>query len=433
MSIGGALGGTFNALVAPMVFNDIVEYQLVLVLAVLVLPYAKKGSTSEESRWHWIRFPTGGVRHDLAWAFFLGVITFGLQWLLRSTPQTPSILSSLFPSFVQAMEWVSRLIDVPFNKLALFMACLIPLIVCYGSVARPLRFGLGLGAILIAASHAAALNDDMVLHQERTFFGVLKVEQNQEGNWHKLLHGATNHGKQSLDSNRRDEPLTYYHRTGPIGQAFATWQGPYAKTTIAVVGLGAGTLASYVRAGQSLTFYEIDPAIVRIAQTSRYFTYYEAAQQRGADLQVVVGDARLKLAEVRDHYYDLIVLDAFSSDAIPVHLLTREAMMMYLLKLTDNGVLALHISNRFLGLEPVLGNLARDLSLAGLKQFDDESDEQFRDKSASDWVLFARRSEAFGNLVHDFRWTPLKQDLRLGVWTDDFSNVLSVFDWTSRQ
>jgi hypothetical protein len=108
-------------------------------------------------------------------------------------------------------------------------------------------------------------------------------------------------------------------------------------------------------------------------------------------------------------------------------------MMMYLLKLTDNGVLALHISNRFLGLEPVLGNLARDLSLAGLKQFDDESDEQFRDKSASDWVLFARRSEAFGSLVHDSRWTPQKQDLRLGVWTDDFSNVLRVFDWTSRQ
>jgi spermidine synthase len=416
-----------------MVFDDIVEYQLVLVLSVLVLPYVKKGSTAEESGWHSIRFTTRRVWHDLAWAFFLGVITFGLQWLLRFRTQTPSILSSLFPSFVQAMDPASHLVEVPVNKWPLFMAYLIPLLFCYGFVARPLRFGLGLAAILIASSHAAALHDDRVLHQERTFFGVLKVEQSQEGNWHNLLHGATNHGKQSLDSTRREEPLTYYHRTGPIGQAFATWQGPYAKTSIAVVGLGAGTLASYIRAGQSLTFYEIDPAIVRISQTSRYFTYYQAAQQRGANLQVIVGDARLKLAEAPDHYYDLIVLDAFSSDAIPVHLLTREAMMLYLLKLTDNGVLALHISNRFLGLEPVLGNLARDLSLAGLKQFDDESDEQFRDKSASDWVLLARRSEAFGSLVHDPRWTPLKQDLRLGVWTDDFSNVLSVFDWTSRQ
>jgi spermidine synthase len=433
MSIGGALGGTFNALVAPMIFNGIVEYQLVLVLSVLVLPYAKKYSAAEVRRWHSIRLTTGGVRHDLGWALFLGLITLGLLWLLRSTPQTPSTFASLFPSFAQGVESVSRLVDVPFNKFMLLMACLIPLLFCYGLVARPLRFGLGLAAILIASNYAATLHDDRVLHQERTFFGVLKVEQSQDGNWHTLLHGATNHGKQSLDSTRRDEPLTYYHRTGPIGQAFAMWKGAYAKTSIAVVGLGTGTLASYIGSGQSLTFYEIDPAIVRIAQTSRYFTYYEAAQQRGANLQVIVGDARLKLAEVPDHYYDLIVLDAFSSDAIPVHLLTREAMMMYLLKLNSNGVLALHISNRYLGLEPMLGNLARDLSLGALKQFDDESDEKDAGKSASDWVLLARRSEAFGSLVHDSRWTPLKQDLRLGVWTDDFSNVLSVFDWRSRQ
>ena len=432
ISVGGSLGGSFNALVAPTVFKGIIEYQLVLVLAVLVLPCVNECPTAEKSRWHWMRFTTGGVRYDLAWAFFLGLMTLGLLWLLRSTDHTPSVLANLFPSLFEGMESVSRLVDVPFDKLALLMACLIPLVFCYGSVARPRRFGLGLGAILIGSSYAATLHDDMVLYQERTFFGVLKVERNQEANWHKLLHGATNHGKQSLDSYRRDEPLTYYHRTGPIGQAFATWKGPYAKTKIAVVGLGTGTLASYIRSGQSLTFYEIDPAMVRIAQTSRYFTYYEAAQQRGADLRVVLGDARLKLAEAPDHHYDLIVLDAFSSDAIPVHLVTREAMMMYLLKLTDDGILALHISNRYLGLEPVLGNLARDLSLAGLKQFDDESDEQFSGKSSSDWVLLARNSKAFGTLLHDSRWTRLKQDLRVGVWTDDFSNVLSVFDWTSR-
>ncbi len=135
---------------------------------------------------------------------------------------------------------------------------------------------------------------------------------------------------------------------------------------------------------------------------------------------------------LRIYRYDLIVLDAFSSDAIPVHLITREAMAMYLRKLTDDGIVALHISNRYLGLEPVLGNLAKDLSLVGLKQFDDEGDKQFPGKSSSDWVLLARRKEAFGSLADDKRWTPLKQDLRVGVWTDDFSNVLSVFDWTSR-
>jgi SAM-dependent methyltransferase len=433
MSVGGALGGIFNALIAPVVFNSLVEYQLVLVLAVLILPRLKESSEVQEGRWNWAYVWTnGGVRHDIAWAFFLGLITLGLVWLSTSTGQGPPVLASLSPSLFQGIESVSRLIDVPSKQLVALMACGLPLLLCYGCVARPLRLGLGLGAILLASSYSAALHDDVVLYQERTFFGVLKVERNQEENWHKLLHGATSHGKQSLDPSRRDEPLTYYHRAGPIGQAFATWQGTYAKTQIAVIGLGTGSLASYIQPGQSLTFYEIDPAVVRIAQSPRYFTYYEAGQQRGGDFHVVLGDARLKLEEAPDHRYDLIVLDAFSSDAIPVHLITREAVAMYFRKLTDDGVVALHISNRYLGLEPVLGNLAKDLSLVGLKQFDDESDERFPGKSSSDWVLLARRKEALGSLADDSRWTPLKQDLRVGVWTDDFSNVLSVFDWTSR-
>lgn len=433
MSVGGALGGIFNALIAPVVFNGLVEYQLVIVLAVLILPRLKESSEVQEGRWNWAYVWTnGGVRHDVAWAFFLGLITFGLVWLSTSTGQGPPVLASLSPSLFQGIESVSRLVDVPSKQLVALMACGLPLLLCYGCVARPLRLGLGLGAILLASSYSAALHDDVVLYQERTFFGVLKVERNQEENWHKLLHGATSHGKQSLDPSRRDEPLTYYHRAGPIGQAFATWQGSYAKTQIAVIGLGTGSLASYIQPGQSLTFYEIDPAVVRIAQSPRYFTYYEAGQQRGGDFHVVLGDARLKLEEAPDHRYDLIVLDAFSSDAIPVHLITREAVAMYFRKLTEDGVVALHISNRYLGLEPVLGNLAKDLSLVGLKQFDDESDERFPGKSSSDWVLLARRKEALGSLADDSRWTPLKQDLRVGVWTDDFSNVLSVFDWTSR-
>lgn len=433
MSVGGALGGIFNALVAPVVFNGLVEYQLVLVLAVLVLPYGNGSLAGERSRWSWTRVTTGGgVLRDVGWVFFLGLITLGLTWLSTSTGQGPPVLASLSPSLFHGIESVSRLVDVPAKQLVALMACGLPLLLCYGCVARPLRLGLGLGTILLASSYSAALHDNIVLYQERTFFGVLKVERNQEENWHKLLHGATSHGKQSLDPSRRDEPLTYYHRAGPIGQAFATWQGPYAKTQIAVIGLGAGTLASYIQSGQSLTFYEIDPAVVRIAQSPRYFTYYEAAQQRGADLRVVLGDARLKLGEAPDHRYDLIVLDAFSSDAIPVHLITREAMAMYVRKLTDDGVVAMHISNRYLGLEPVLGNLAKDLSLVGLKQFDDESDKRFADKSLSDWVLLARSREALGSLADDSRWTPLRQDPRVGVWTDDFSNVLSVFDWTSR-
>ena len=433
MSVGGALGGIFNALIAPVVFSSLVEYQLVLVLAVLILPQLNEHAAAQEGRGKWADFWTGGgVRSDVAWVFGLGLVTLGLVWLSASTGQGSPVLASLSPSLFQGIESVSRLVDVSSKQLVALIACGLPLLLCYGCVARPLRFSLGLGAILFAASYAVALHDDVVLHQERTFFGVVKVERNEEKTRHKLLHGTTSHGTQNLDPDHRDEPLSYYHRSGPIGQAFASWQGPTAKTQIAVIGLGTGSLASYIQSGQALTFYEIDPAVVRIAQSPRYFTYYESAQQRGAALHVILGDARVKLAEAPDHRYDLIVLDAFSSDAIPVHLITQEALTMYLSKLTDDGVVALHISNRYLGLEPVLGNLAKALSLVGLKQFDDEGDKKFPGKSSSDWALLARRQEALGSLVNDSRWTPLKQDARVGVWTDDFSNVLRVFDWTSR-
>ena len=354
----------------------------------------------QQARWVWADvWTSGGVRVDAALALFLGMITLGLAWLSMSTGEESPVLASLAPLLFHGVESMSRLVDVPSKQFLALMACRLPLLLCYGFVARPVRLGLGLGAILLASSYPIALSNDAILHQERTFFGVLKVERNQGKQWHKLLHGATSHGKQRLDPTHRDEPLTYYHHEGPIGQAFAAWQGPDAKKQIAVIGLGTGSLASYVQHGQSLTFYEIDPAVVRIARSPNYFTYYEAALQRGADLRVVLGDARVQLAEAQDHLYDLIVLDAFSSDAIPVHLITREAMAMYFRKLTNDGVVALHISNRYLGLEPVLGNLEHELSLVALKQFDDESDKRFPGKSASDWVLLARRKEAFRGLV----------------------------------
>jgi hypothetical protein len=174
--------------------------------------------------WNWAYVWTnGGVRHDVAWAFFLGLITFGLVWLSMSTGQGPPVLASLSPSLFQDIDSVSRLVDVPSKQLVALMASGLPLLLCYGCVARPLRLGLGLGAILLVSSYSAALHDDVILYQERTFFSVLKVERSQEENWHKLLHGATSHGKQSLDPSRRDDPLIYYHREGPIGQAFAKW------------------------------------------------------------------------------------------------------------------------------------------------------------------------------------------------------------------
>ena len=196
--------------------------------------------------------------------------------------------------------------------------------------------------------------------------------QDPTDDYNLLYHGTTLHGAQSLSPSRRREPLTYYHRTGPLGQVFTTFSRKSSKSRVAIIGLGTGTMACYGEPGQNWTFYEIDPAVERIARDKRYFTFLRDSP---AKVEVVLGDARLSLAKAPDHQYDLIVLDAFSSDAIPVHLITREALKLYLSKLADHGILAFHISNRYLNLKPVLGDLARDANLACLVQEDLKLDE----------------------------------------------------------
>jgi SAM-dependent methyltransferase len=242
-----------------------------------------------------------------------------------------------------------------------------------------------------------------------------------------LLHGTTNHGIQRIEPEARRESVSYFHPTGPYGQVFAAFSGPNAKKRIAVTGLGIAALANYCEQGQSLTYYEIDPAVVTIAQDSKLFTYYEDTKARGVDLRVVVGDARLKMEAAPDGGYDMIILDAFTSDAIPVHLLTREAMEMYLRKLAPDGLLVIHISNRYLELEPVLGNVAQALGLVALKQFDDENGVPF--KFGVKLVVMARHREALGSLATDPRWTPVNKVVAVGTWSDDFSNVVRIIRW----
>lgn len=428
MSFGGALGGLFNAVAAPLIFHSFVEYQVSLVMAAALLPRFSTESSNEQV----LPFPTlKPILADLAWAVLLAAFAAVLIWASASNPQNKPVASIMVYSAVLPFEELIQAVGMQWKDVSAMLACAVPLILCACFIKRPLRFGLGLGAILLVASYASTLTDKIIIHQERSFFGVLRVEWDKEHGWHTLLHGGTNHGKQYLDPARQQLPLTYYHPTGPIGQALQAFQGPFHKQHIAVIGLGTGSLASYVSASQSLTFYEIDPAVVRIAKDPRFFTYYQAAESRGAKLRTVVGDARLNLNEASDQSYDLIVLDAFSSDAIPVHLLTREAMELYLRKLTSEGVIAVHISNRYLRLETILGNVQRELRLTGLKQFDDEGNERVPGKSASDWVLLTRKGNVLGPLGEDYRWTTVAENPTIDVWSDNFSNVLAVLDWST--
>ncbi|MCX6030329.1 MAG: fused MFS/spermidine synthase [Chloroflexi bacterium] len=403
LSVGGALGGIFNALLAPILFTTLVEYPLGLVLAALLVrrPDAPPAPTT-----------SGGVR------FPPGLGGWGGRWLDLALP---ALLAGLMTGAFLAL----RAAGVTSTQVTLALVFGLPAILCFSFSRRPIRFALGIAAMFTVG--ALTVNAPQgLLFTERTFFGINRVLV--DGDTHTLRHGDTLHGAQSLDPDRRCEPLSYYYPTGPIGQVFAAFRGAGATRQIAVVGLGAGALAGYSEPGQPWTFYEIDPGVERIARDPRYFTFLRDCAPEAA---VILGDARLSLVKAPAGQYDLLVLDAYSSDSIPVHLITREALALYLEKLASGGLLAFHVSNRYLDLEPVLGNLAQDAGLMALFQIDREISEAEKTagKMPSEWVLMARRPADLGPLTGDPRWKPLPARPGSRLWTDDFSSILSVLRW----
>jgi hypothetical protein len=267
-----------------------------------------------------------------------------------------------------------------------------------------------------------------VIYRGRSFFGAFRVVLDTTGHERVFIHGATTHGVQSLEPGRRTEPMAYYTRSSPIGQVFEAFSGPRAKSHVGIIGLGVGTLAAYGESPQRWTFFEIDPAVERLARDARYFTYLADAR---ADVRVVLGDARISLRSESAGEFGLLVLDAFSGDAVPVHLVTREALHLYLQKVDEHGVLMFHVSNRYLDLRPVLDALAKDANLVALTEDDlAVSDEALRHgKLASRWVVMARSAEDLGPIAHDPRWRALSTLRPLSVWTDDFSNLFTVLNW----
>jgi hypothetical protein len=385
MSSGGLLGGIFNSLIAPIVFKSIVEYPLTLALACLACPSAARFAVKPKD-----------LVLDFVIPLALGAVLAGTIW--RLPPSSPSF-------FV--------LIKLVFG-LSAFL--------CFTLKDRPIRFALGIGTVLII-SQLYLDEHGRVLRQDRNYFGVLRVTEDPGGIYRKLVHGNTVHGQQCLEPGRRGEPLTYYSRTGPIGQVLESFASSPTRPSVAVVGLGTGTLAAYATPGERWTFYEIDPAVERVARDPRLFTFLEDSRARSCD--VVLGDARLRLRESPGHSYGLIILDAFSSDAIPMHLLTREAMRVYLAKLAGGGLIVFHISNRYFDLAPVVGALARDAALVSRVRYDMEvTPEQFRHgKCASNWVVIAANEADLGGLAQDLRWREPNIRPEEAVWTDDFSNV----------
>lgn len=391
LSVGGVLGGVFNALLAPSLFKHIIEYPLVIAVAGLIRP--QNGTHDESKRKR------------------------QFDWLLPPAVITLIVLITLPLKQIQILPPANdRLLICGLSALFLVAVAL-----------RPVRFGIGLVALaLVSLWYPGPFGK--VLYSGRSFFGTYRAATDAEGKRNVLFQGTTVHGAQSIDRQTKLMPLAYYHRTGPAGQVLLANASTHGSGRIAIVGLGTGALACHGTANQTFTFYEIDPLVEKIARDDRLFTFLRDCAPR---IDVVIGDARISLAKAPNGVYDLFVLDAFSSDVIPVHLLTRQALELYLQKIVPTGVLLFHVSNRYMDLAPVLDRLAAELNLAAFMQndFDISAKEQAEGKSPSRWILMARDQRVAAPYLTAGRWRRLNGQLGGDLWTDDYSDLLRVIHW----
>lgn len=385
LSLGGVLGGIFNAIVAPVAFTSLLEYPLVLVLALFLRP--------------------GGG---------------------ENVPR-PALKDFVLPLavFVPLLFALWRFHDV-FDETSVQMTMAIVLsLICMSAAGRPWRLGLTAAAVLLAATAFPIGDRSNVLKAERNFFGIIRVVKEDKPPMMTMYHGTTNHGSQSLEPGKNLVPQTYYFPGSPLTQVFQFPAVKRAGANLSVLGLGTGAISCMARKGQVFTYYEIDPAVERMARDESLFGFMRDCPPT---IKVVLGDGRLTLQKMPNASQDLLVMDAFTSDAVPVHLLTREALAMYLTKLKADGVLVYHISNRYLDLAPVLTALAAD---AGLNAFIQEYDAPASDPSAfgSTWVVMARPGPSVDHIRADGRWVELKNDAKQRLWTDNFSNIVTALKW----
>jgi hypothetical protein len=392
LSLGGVLGSLFNAILAPLLFPDVWEYPLLLVLACLVAP-----GTGEDRK--------PGLAYDL----ILPAALFVVLMISRTMVAPPEWLLAGQPVLL---------------RVAAFMTYLLPALAIMSFRRRRLRFALSIAVCLLVPAVISRYDTSLT---DRSFFGVYRVSTVDDGKARIMMHGNTTHGVASLLPGEETMPTGYYGREGPFGLFFAALESRKVRQ-VGIVGLGIGGLGCYAKLGQRWTFHEIDPLVERIARDQRYFQFMTRC---GNQAHVIIGDARLTLTNVPDGGYDALVIDAFSSDSIPTHLLTKEALDLYFRKLAPRGVLLFHISNRYLDLKPVIAALAsnagaqaRYLSL------------QPQETSASSWrsipaavIAVALPGDDLDFLTREAGWVSPPAPPANALWTDQRSDILQTIRW----
>ena len=395
MSFGGVLGGLFAALVAPKIFSEVFEYPLILALTL---------------------------------ACRAGVVNAMKQRQVDLTSVASKVIAGLAGVF--GFAWICTQMGWTFDEwgsaIVLMILLAVPLFYYWRQPVDQFAVALVMVAVLVFLPTAVHVGN-----AQRSYFGVYRVLKSDDGQFTVLQHGSTLHGAQrSHDANGKPvsdlSPATYYYSGGPIHEAVSRVQkrlgADQPKGRFGVVGLGAGALACYARKGETWRFYEIDPIVVGIAQSPQ-FSYLSECQPNA---DIVVGDARLTVAKEADESFDLLVIDAFSSDAIPMHLLTREALSLYISKLKPDGVGVLHISNRYLNLEGVLHATLQGLDGVQAFVFEKMQEPKGYMKTSSQVAVFSKNP----HVAHSFlrvrgARTPRYADVQ--PWTDDASDILGPF------
>ncbi len=369
LSVGGALGGATVALLAPMVFDRIWEYPIAIVAAVALAVPPKLTS--------------------------------------RRVGMRPGAIVAV-GTLLSVAAWLRATEELRLTAAALGLAGLI----AYISTQKRSQFAGVIGAMMLVVIVFQPTN---AIYRDRSFFGSYEVREQADGVI-ELVMGTTIHGQQL--PGRAGEPSSYYHPAGPLGTIFS--QRGTGPMRTGAIGLGAGEISGYAQPGDSMTFFEIDPVVAEIATDPRFFTHLAVSD---AKIDIQIGDGRI-LLEASTETFDVLVVDAFNSDAIPVHLLTLEAVQGYFDRTADDGIVLIHISNRYFDLAPALGRIAEELGVdARVFRYTPSAEERAAKASASHWVALVAPGSSFE--LED-RWKPIEAQREL--WTDDYSDILGALD-----
>ncbi len=391
MSLGGVLGGMFNALLAPLLFKTPIEYTVLLCLTLFVRAYIlheKSTFPKIPPILDWVKSPSLW----LAIATFIAMYVAGDQAILKYY----FIAAGLAGLTLIAM----RRQPIPFAVFGSFI-------------------------LLVNSPLTEHLSDHHIL-QERNFFGVLRVIDSEDQSLRNFLHGTTLHGAQPKQADQRLMQMTYYNPVGPLGDVFRILdrEAP-APQKIGGIGLGVGTIACYTQTDRSFDFYEIDPAVARIAEDKNLFTYLSDC---GSPYQIILGDGRLTLNNAQDGLYDLLIIDAFSSDNIPMHLITLEAFQGYMKKVKPNGMIIFNTSNRFIDLEPQLAALSAATKVPSLIKYSSSgpvSPDSTLRYTAAEYIVFTPDPDKLIRLRTLDNWTPTTLKPGFRIWTDDYANIIA--------